>query len=64
VSAESKNLNRKSVEFVHKGKPRASMSHKEYKEPLQWLMPVIPATREAELVGSWFEASLGKIRKT
>jgi hypothetical protein len=46
VSAESKNLNRKSVEFVHKGKPRASMSHKEYKEPLQWLMPVIPAMKE------------------
>jgi hypothetical protein len=27
-----------------------------------WLMPIIPATGEAEIRGSWFKTSQGKVR--
>jgi hypothetical protein len=29
-----------------------------------WFTPVVPATQEAEVGGSWFETSLGKVSET
>jgi hypothetical protein len=39
------------------------LSKRIFESQVWWLTPVIPATWEAELGGSWYEASLRKKRK-